>query len=96
MPLRNCTFRTRGLPALRYPSFPLLLTTILHPSTDRTQAFERNYECMGVTCEDVGGLVDENGDFYPGTEACGLATCGDKDGDGPMEEPVSAGVGKSR
>ena len=33
-------------------------------------AFERNYGCMGITCEDVGGLSD--GDkYFDGTSPCG-------------------------
>ncbi|CAB9526507.1 expressed unknown protein [Seminavis robusta] len=27
-------------------------------------AFERNYDCLGVTCEDVGGMVNLGGDGY--------------------------------
>jgi hypothetical protein len=34
-------------------------------------ALDRSYECLGVDCEDVGGLVDLLGDGYlPGAEAC--------------------------
>jgi len=36
------------------------------------EAFERNYECMGVTCADVGGLVDTVTEGYlAGAEPCG-------------------------
>jgi hypothetical protein len=32
---------------------------------------EINYECLGITCEDVGGLVNANGDGYlEGAEPC--------------------------
>uniref|UniRef100_A0A7S4JUU1 Uncharacterized protein n=1 Tax=Odontella aurita TaxID=265563 RepID=A0A7S4JUU1_9STRA len=34
-------------------------------------AFERNYDCMGITCEDVGGLFDEfAGGYFQGAEPC--------------------------
>jgi hypothetical protein len=34
-------------------------------------AFERNYECLGITCSDVGGLlVGETGEFVEGMEPC--------------------------
>jgi len=34
-------------------------------------AFERNYPCLGISCEDVGGLWNErSGSYYPGAEAC--------------------------
>ena len=34
-------------------------------------AIEQNYDCMGIKCEDVGGLVDIRGDGYlAGAEAC--------------------------
>ena len=35
-------------------------------------AFERNYNCLGITCEDVGGLIDSVTDGYLfGAEPCG-------------------------
>merc|ERR1711966_290291 len=35
-------------------------------------ALERSYDCLGITCEDVGGLVNFQGDgFLAGAEACG-------------------------
>lgn len=36
------------------------------------QAFESQYECMGITCADVGGVIDET----TGTYAEGAAPCG--------------------
>jgi len=34
-------------------------------------AFERNYKCLGINCEDIGGLVNLQGDGYlKGAEAC--------------------------
>ena len=35
-------------------------------------AFERNYGCMGITCADVGGIIDEG----TGTYKSGAAPCG--------------------
>lgn len=36
-------------------------------------ALERNYKCLGVTCEAVGGLIDPlNGDYRPGAAPCGI------------------------
>lgn len=36
------------------------------------EAFERQYECLGITCDHVGGLVDDvNGGFWEGAEPCG-------------------------
>lgn len=36
------------------------------------EAFERNYMCMAVTCEDVGGLYDHETDrYYDGASPCG-------------------------
>lgn len=39
-------------------------------------ALERNYDCLGVTCADVGGLVDvvQEGAYMPGAEPCGIST----------------------
>ena len=37
-------------------------------------AFERNYNCLGITCEDVGGLVNlATGEYWPGAEPCGFS-----------------------
>eukprot|EP00965_Chrysotila_dentata_P153624 5077444-Pleurochrysis_carterae.AAC.1 len=34
-------------------------------------AFERNYECMGITCAEVGGLWDLSGSrYFPGATPC--------------------------
>lgn len=36
------------------------------------KAFENTYICLGITCDDVGGLVEiGNNGFLPGAEACG-------------------------
>jgi hypothetical protein len=38
-------------------------------------AFESTYECLGVRCQDVGGLWDtETGDYYPGAAPCGSSS----------------------
>lgn len=35
------------------------------------EALERNYKCLGITCEQVGGLYDSNNNrYYFGAEAC--------------------------
>ena len=37
-------------------------------------AFERNYDCLGIKCEDVGGLVDAIGEEYlPRAQPCGVS-----------------------
>jgi energy-converting hydrogenase Eha subunit A len=33
-------------------------------------ALEKNYKCMGVKCADVGGIVDENGEYRDTTKPC--------------------------
>ena len=36
------------------------------------ELLEQHYECLGVTCDDVGGFLNHRtGDYYPGTHACG-------------------------
>merc|ERR1719359_1890039 len=37
--------------------------------TDVKAAFERNYACLGITCADVGGLVEGEG-YYPDADPC--------------------------
>lgn len=38
-------------------------------------ALERVYDCLGVTCDDVGGLMNLKGDGYEvGAEPCGIST----------------------
>ena len=38
------------------------------------KAFEENYECMGITCAEVGGLVQADLEtYFPGAEPCGNA-----------------------
>eukprot|EP00747_Dinoflagellata_sp_TGD_P169414 gnl/TRDRNA2_/TRDRNA2_198358_c0_seq1.p1 gnl/TRDRNA2_/TRDRNA2_198358_c0~~gnl/TRDRNA2_/TRDRNA2_198358_c0_seq1.p1 ORF type:complete len:551 (-),score=72.89 gnl/TRDRNA2_/TRDRNA2_198358_c0_seq1:30-1682(-) len=34
------------------------------------QALERAYTCMGITCDDVGGLLDDENSYYKGAEPC--------------------------
>lgn len=37
-------------------------------------AFENNYACIGITCEDIGGLYDADiGDYLAGFEPCGIS-----------------------
>jgi hypothetical protein len=34
--------------------------------------FEHHYDCLGVTCEEIGGLYDaDTGEYLEGAEACG-------------------------
>jgi hypothetical protein len=33
-------------------------------------AFESVYDCLGITCEDVGGLILTGNDYHPGAEPC--------------------------
>jgi hypothetical protein len=40
--------------------------------SDVKAAFEKNYECMGITCADIGGIVDSFGDYKNTTKPCGL------------------------
>lgn len=36
------------------------------------ELLEPHYQCLGVTCEEVGGFVNHRtGDYYPGTHPCG-------------------------
>jgi hypothetical protein len=51
------------------------------------QAFESTYDCLGITCEDVGGLLSSEGgkSYYPSAEPCisrtaTTAAAGDSDG----------------
>jgi hypothetical protein len=38
-------------------------------------AFESVYECLGITCQDVGGLYDEStGTYFEGASPCGTST----------------------
>jgi hypothetical protein len=40
-------------------------------------AFESNYQCMGVTCADIGGLYDDaNGKYFDGAGPCGSSSSG--------------------
>ena len=34
------------------------------------KAFENNYNCMGIYCNNIGGLVDDEGAYYEGAEPC--------------------------
>lgn len=40
-------------------------------------AFENNYDCLGITCEQINGLVDDDGAFLPGAESCGATAAPD-------------------
>ena len=43
-------------------------------------AFERNYECLGIKCEDVGGLLDTSGkEYLPRAQPCGVSFDKNKD-----------------
>lgn len=36
------------------------------------QAFESNYDCLGITCEDVGGVLNDSSEFFlPAATPCG-------------------------
>jgi len=38
---------------------------------DVKKAFENNYECLAITCDDIGGLYNEGtADYYPDAEPC--------------------------
>jgi hypothetical protein len=55
-------------------------------------AFERNYECMGITCADVGGYVDDDGNYREGAEAC-TGTGGSSGlGTGPLVGIIVGGI----
>ena len=56
-------------------------------------AFERNYGCLGIKCEDVGGLMDARGENYlPRAEPCGLSY--DKSYDGNKNSSPSSSPNK--
>jgi len=69
-------------------------------------ALENNYECLGILCDDIGGLLntDRSGDYLEGAEPCGLkvaepsaapqveASVGEKDGV-PIEFAIAVSVG---
>merc|ERR1712193_138736 len=40
------------------------------------KAFESVYECLGITCASVGGLILEGAEYYPGAEPCGTTSKG--------------------
>jgi len=52
-------------------------------------AFESTYACLGVTCEDIGGLIRAGNDHYAGAEPCvtptglGAAAASSSSDDGP-------------
>lgn len=62
-------------------------------AADVKAAFESVYEGMGVTCEQVGGLLDDGGAYVPGMEPC-ITKCTDK-GQGPKNAFEIAGMGLS-
>jgi hypothetical protein len=48
------------------------LSSTMPNFADVKKALERNYECMRITCEEVGGLYDaDSARYFPGAEACG-------------------------
>jgi hypothetical protein len=53
------------------------------------EAFERNYDCLGITCQDVGGLWNSADEVYfEGAEPCGS-------GSGSSSSKVGVAVGSS-
>merc|ERR1712151_1258107 len=50
--------------------------TLLPRFKDVKRAFERNYNCLGITCADVGGLVDKTRGkkYLYGAEPCGVVS----------------------
>jgi len=58
------------------------------------KAFENNYNCMGLTCEMVGGLL-ENEEYYEDAAPCGGGSSSDEEGgtSGEDEEDSSAEEG---
>lgn len=53
-------------------------------------AFERNYNCLGITCDDIGGLVDTvSGGYLKGAEPCGHITTK------PTQAPAPSGSSSS-
>jgi hypothetical protein len=59
-------------------------------------AFESNYDCMGITCAQVGGLLQPDGEtYFPGAEPCGNAgaTTGAGTGSGTREIGVGFAFG---
>jgi len=57
-------------------------------------AFENNYECLNISCEQVSGLVDDNGGFLMGAEPCGIvaapAPTAEVPAAAPADEPAAA------
>lgn len=47
--------------------------TKLRPDYQRVQnALEHQYQCLGVTCDEIGGFINQaTGDYYEGTHPCG-------------------------
>merc|ERR1711937_1086562 len=39
-------------------------------------AFESTYECLGITCASIGGLLLDGGEYYEGAEPCGEVSKG--------------------
>jgi len=62
-------------------------------AADVKAAFESVYEGMGITCEQVGGLLDDAGDYIDGMEPC-ITKCTDK-GQGGKNAFEIAGMGLS-
>ena len=56
-------------------------------------AFESVYEDIGVTCDEIGGFINENDTYYPGMEPCGAeVTATDAPADGPTPASTSGGA----
>jgi hypothetical protein len=56
------------------------------------EAFERNYECLGITCAEVGGLWTVNG-YAAGGAPCGKGASGADGNDGDDDSNVGVIVG---
>jgi len=54
-------------------------------------AFESVYDDLNLSCEDIGGLLQDDGNYYPGMEPCKTA-CTDK-GRGKMGSFTDVGSG---
>jgi Notch-like protein len=57
------------------------------------EAFESVYDDIGVTCEEIGGFMNEDGTYYEGMEPCGggeVATDGEATADEPPTDKAPA------
>lgn len=54
------------------------------------QAFEKNYGCMKVTCEDIGGLLQADGEtFFDGAGPCGSSNSGSSGSSGSSDDTAA-------